>query len=236
MSDSIREQIIQAVIARLAVITTANGFNTGIGATVERARKMLDPDDLPACVVWPKSEAPAREYGKGMLAMPIQIDGMALYGSVNMSVVAEQMLADIIEAMQGIVWSLAYTSGGTTEIEAGNAISGHTSTATALVQTVTLDSGTWAGGDAAGTLTLRQVSGTFQAENLDVGSTENAASIAGAPTGTDPVNTVTGDLADSIAYAGGGVDEYPDAGDQAVGVQTQWILRYRIAAGDPYHQ
>lgn len=61
---------------------------------------------------------------------------------------------------------IAFTSGGTDEIKDGDKIHGNTSDATAVVQQVILDTGTWAGGDAAGWLILRPGthSGTFQAE------------------------------------------------------------------------
>jgi len=61
---------------------------------------------------------------------------------------------------------IAFTGGGTDEIKAGDKIHGNTSDATAIVDEVILDTGTWAGGDAAGWLILRPatVSGTFEAE------------------------------------------------------------------------
>lgn len=73
---------------------------------------------------------------------------------------------------------LAFTSGGTTEIAEGDTITGATSSATADVERVVLTSGSWAGGDAAGYLYLSNQSGTFQAENLDVGASTNLATIA----------------------------------------------------------
>lgn len=74
---------------------------------------------------------------------------------------------------------VAFTSGGTTEIVAGDIVTGATSEATANVVSVDLDSGTWAGGDAAGTLYLDNQSGTFQSENLNVGTATNLATIGG---------------------------------------------------------
>lgn len=233
--NSIREQIIQAVIARLAVVLTTKAFNTDIGANVQRARKMLDPEELPASVVWPKSEKVDYRYSKGLHIMPVQVEGLKLHGDSNPSVVAEQLLADLIEAMVGITWSLAFTS-GSREIVAGETIEGHTSGATALVQAVSVSTGSWAGGDAAGTLTLRRVHGTFQAENLDIGTDLDVATIAGEPTGTDPIDSTTGGLAEAIEYAGGGVDEYPEGAEQATGVVTNWNIKYRTKNGDPYHQ
>ena len=75
--------------------------------------------------------------------------------------------------------TLAYTSGGTTEIVAGDLIVGATSGATATVLSVTLTSGTWAGGDAAGTLRLKGQVGTFQSENVKVAAGTDEATIAG---------------------------------------------------------
>lgn len=62
---------------------------------------------------------------------------------------------------------IAFTSGGTTELKAGDKLHGNTSDATAIVQQVIVDTGSWAAGDAAGWLVLRPgtMSGTFQAES-----------------------------------------------------------------------
>lgn len=75
--------------------------------------------------------------------------------------------------------TLAFTSGGTYEVEAGDTITGATSGSTARVVSITLSSGTWAGGDAAGTFTLDDRSGALQSENLNVGGNTNVATIAG---------------------------------------------------------
>lgn len=79
---------------------------------------------------------------------------------------------------------LNFTSGGTTEImsdgSAAALIEGATSAASANVQAVILQSGSWAGGDAAGYLLVASQSGTFQAENLNLNSGAlNVATIAG---------------------------------------------------------
>jgi hypothetical protein len=64
---------------------------------------------------------------------------------------------------------LAFTSGGTQEIVVGDAITGATGAATAIVEHVCLTSGSWAAGTAAGVLYLSSISGTFQSENLNLG-------------------------------------------------------------------
>jgi hypothetical protein len=80
--------------------------------------------------------------------------------------------------------SLAFTSGGTTEIVRGNTVTGATGAATMVVQFVRVTSGSWAGGDAAGTI-MGVVTGTFQAENLNIGATLNVATISGDATTAD---------------------------------------------------
>ena len=92
------------------------------------------------------------------------------------------------------VRALTFTSGGTTEIEVGDTIEGATSEATADVVAVDLDSGTWAGGDAAGRLWIKDQTGTFEAENLDVGAGSNLATIA-----ADSVNPP---LTQTVAFVG----------------------------------
>jgi hypothetical protein len=72
---------------------------------------------------------------------------------------------------------LAFTS-GSTEIVEGNTITGATSMATAVVTRVMLESGSWGAGTAAGRLIFASQTGTFQAEDLDVGASLNVATIA----------------------------------------------------------
>lgn len=79
--------------------------------------------------------------------------------------------------LQDLGETLTFTSGGTTEIQEEDTVTGDVSGATATVKRVIVTSGTWAGGDAAGRLIVYSVSGTFQAENLEV-SAVNLATIA----------------------------------------------------------
>ncbi len=80
----------------------------------------------------------------------------------------------------GVDWATLAFGTGTSEIKQGDVLVGATSGATAVVDQVVLASGSWAGGDAAGTLLLRKVVGAFQnAEYLRVSSV-NMARAAGA--------------------------------------------------------
>jgi len=234
MTTTIREQIILAVLSKVSQIRTANGYNTDCGATVLRAVKLVDPDKLPLTSVWPQPEEAVKEYGKMICSMPIRIEGLLKYGDSNPSVMAEAMLGDIIENILGIAWTVPFTA-GSTEIKVGNTITGETGGATGYVCGVEVTGGSWSGSDAAGNLSLRRLSGTFQAENLKVNG-DVVAATTGTITGESAIASTTGGLAESIEYTGGGTDEYPDDGNIAVGVSAVFTLKYKTTIGDPYTQ
>jgi hypothetical protein len=75
---------------------------------------------------------------------------------------------------------VAFTSGSQAPV-AGSIIVGAISSAYATVDNVTVSSGTWAGGDAAGYLYVQSRSGTYQAEDLGIsGGAANVMTIGGA--------------------------------------------------------
>ena len=75
--------------------------------------------------------------------------------------------------------SQRFTSGGVATLAVGDAIVGATGGATATVAGVVLETGTFAGGDAAGVMYLNDQVGTFEAENINVvGGQANIATVA----------------------------------------------------------
>ncbi|MBW1823893.1 MAG: hypothetical protein JRI87_04905, partial [Deltaproteobacteria bacterium] len=83
-------------------------------------------------------------------------------------------------------WDLDYTN-GTSEFTVKpstnpNILTGQVSGATGVLKWFTLDSGSWTGGDAAGTLTLKEVSGTFQSGEIITGSKDGSAVANGVET------------------------------------------------------
>tara|TARA_Y100000310_G_scaffold339919_1_gene434110 strand:+ start:683 stop:2767 length:2085 start_codon:yes stop_codon:yes gene_type:complete len=80
--------------------------------------------------------------------------------------------------LQSFGKELAFTS-GSTEIAEQDTITGLISGATAVAERIVLQSGTWAGGDAAGYLVLSGQSGTFQSEGIEVSGGGDLATIAG---------------------------------------------------------
>ena len=121
MSDTIREIIIQNIIARMASIRIAGGYNTDVGRNVERARKIISADDLPSCIVWPGMETAEKKYGLTVCTMPVTVEGIIEFGAENPSVVSERILGDLIKNILSPLWSrspdyissIAYISGGT---------------------------------------------------------------------------------------------------------------------------
>ena len=237
MTDTIREQIISAIETKLGQATTAKGYNVDFANNVFRAQKDLNPDqDLPGLVVWPMREESSREYGVDNHIMLVKIEGFKEYGNTNLSVVAELIFGDIIEVMTGQKWTLSFTSGGTYEPKAGDTITGADSGATAYLESVSISSGSWAVGTAAGSFAIRRKSGTFESENLNIDGNANAATTDGTITNQNPVTTTTGGLADDIAYSAGGTEEYPEAGELVVASMAEFQIKYATIAGDPYQQ
>lgn len=134
MANTIREQLILKLIARAANITVANGYNTGIGAAVERCADSLDPDSLPAQVLWPQPETVEQQYGCDICSMQVRIEGLMAHGSTNTSVVSEKMLGDLRKCYTdptkyATIWgavlkidSCTYAAGGTGSYAKGGEI------------------------------------------------------------------------------------------------------------------
>jgi hypothetical protein len=72
---------------------------------------------------------------------------------------------------------VAFTSGGDAELQPGDFVTGASSGAKAQVVSISLTSGDWASGTAAGVLVLDNQTGTFQSENLDAPLQSNICSI-----------------------------------------------------------
>lgn len=238
MADTIREQIISALETRLAQIATSRGYNTAAGTNVFRARMEVNPDDMPCVVVFPKPEQVERQtYKEQTHTMEVILEAFNVVGSSNASEVAELLLGDLVECATARRWTLDYVSGGVEEIEAGDTITGATSGATAVVDAVEPDSGTWAGGDAAGTLTLRRVNGTFQnGENLNISSQNNVATTSSTASKETPETGVTGGLAEDIRYVRGGPEGYPSGEETHVGTSITLEITYKTVPGNPYAQ
>lgn len=141
--NTIRELIILELIARAAVIRTAGtiqAYATDIGETVLRARSKVDPEELPCVVVWPQAETAENVYGKSRHKMPVKIEGLAVFGVDDPSVISERILGDLIKCFTSPAWdrtragsptppdyieSIVYNGGGAdTALEDGSVAAG----------------------------------------------------------------------------------------------------------------
>ena len=238
MTDSIREQILAAFEARLANILISNQYNSDMGKTVLRSHlPSIDGSLCPAIGFHLDDEENIALYHEAeQKELPIRVQGVSRFKTHTAAEKAELLYADICECVLGAEYSLGYDSGGTDVASAGDSVVGETSAATALLTATSLDSGTWAGGDAAGTLSLRRVVGTFQDnEELTVGGNIGAATVDGLISGTDPLALTTNSLAEGITFSVGNV-QMPDADGTVVGVQIIFRVMYRSIAGNPYSQ
>ncbi len=146
----------------------------------------LSPNDA-AARAW---QAQATANARALIAVvpgsgPVR--GVAMYGGKkyawrnNAGGTACVMFVNSLSGWTAVAHArtLAFTSGGTYEVAEGNTATGAISGATGIIRRIAVSSGSWAGGDAAGSFTLDTQSGTFQAENLNVGANLNVVTIAG---------------------------------------------------------
>ena len=231
MANTIRTQIIANLITRAADIRTTKGFLTDVGTNQFRGVK--PGKKIPAVAISAGRETVTKESGANICEMPVDVMAYMALGTSEPEIVAEKILADLIEAFTGTEITFTFED-GESEIEVGDTITGATSGATGYVCAVSVSSGTWDGDDAAGTVTIRRDSGSFGAETVTVGGT-NSAAITGA-TAEGPEDVSTGGLAASVVYAEGGAEDLPEGGETVVGCAARFVVKYRTKTGNPFSQ
>jgi len=233
MADSIRELIIQSIVSRLADIRKSKGYQTESGRYVYRGIKRIDEAFLPACAVWAGEETAETLYDNLSIEMPVRVEMLAFFGDDNPSVVGERLLADVIECLLSAKQVIAFTT-GVSSVSVGNTLTGVTSGATGYVESVSVSSGSWAGGNAAGTITLRRFSKAFAAgELLKIGTTVKCTVATATMTGVVS-NVLT--YGQGINYQGGGYDNYPESGESVIMVSALFHIRYTTKEGNPYSE
>lgn len=124
MPDTIREQIIQNVLTRLAVIRTPNGYNSDVGLHPMRGIRVPNANDIPGVFFVPGQETAIKDdYGSMTMEMSGALVCVAEKTVVDPSVIQEQMLGDMIknltdpsEVASTLTESITYTDGGPAEI------------------------------------------------------------------------------------------------------------------------
>ena len=237
MADTIREQIISALLTRAGQIKKSRGFNTDIGKNPIRAFNIpVGYEDLPAVSLFPNPEEETGNYGNPSRLMPVRFIGQDKIGSYDPSVKAEKIKGDIEEAFSGQQIILPFTSGGTYTIQAGHTITGETSGFTATVELVELASGAWASGDATGNLTIRRIVGIPTSETIKIGLELDVATVSNVFTHKTPSDVCGGGLFEYIVLDTGGTESYPQEGAKSIACEIVFNVSYKVAPGNPYSQ
>lgn len=128
MADSVREKIISGFIDRLGTMTTTAGYVLGAGATVFRAVKDIETEDLPASVLWPGVEEAVNEYGRHSCKMKIRVESFVEFDGtiLTFSKAQESLLADLKKCLFDMsvtispgIDGIVYTGGGPAEFPRG---------------------------------------------------------------------------------------------------------------------
>jgi hypothetical protein len=235
MGDSIREQILTSWGERLAIIEQDNGFNTDMGKIVLRSfLPELDFEDVPVIGFAPGPEENVFERANEY-SMQIVCQGVSKFGEIPSYEMSELVYADIMESVLGVEYLLDFDGGGTYQPAVGQTVEGNSSGATGYIGAISIDSGSWAGGDADGSFLLRRVMGEpFQDnEALNIGVESDVATVDGELTGQKAEYTTTGNKAQSIIYVMSEI-QMPNAEQETIGVKITYLVNYRAISGNPY--
>ncbi len=200
---SIEGTILHSIQSAWEIAETENSGDsqTNALAKTERTKKIVDAliaANAATEALISTYELPSKWNGVRFRAIGItdgatlthQIYFGSLGGGADCELAYVGQLAWTIGTQTSIYDQIAFTSGGTYEPQPENIITGNNSGKTAVVVSKTLTSGTWAGGDAAGTITYRSASGVFTS-----GETIKIVNYLGV-TQTDVLTHGSGDLVD----------------------------------------
>lgn len=103
MADTIRAQIVAAIIAKLKTITTANGYKTELGSKVyEWGAPRLGAEDLPAAIVRDDTEDLVSEYSNARheFILTVEIEVLTADAATAASIrAARDFITDVYKAL-----------------------------------------------------------------------------------------------------------------------------------------
>ena len=228
---TIREQILSKLTTTLEEITLSNGYYTNIGQNVVRGRYDVAPDELPAIVVIAETESVIYKDSHLELSIPVTLEAFVHFYTHNPAIEGEKILGDLLVNMLSTRLSLAFHTGSKEPIT-GHIITGATSNATTVLESVSKSSGSWAVGNAAGTFNIRMPYDDFESEIIKNENGETLAQTTGAVTLIPRLNNLT----NSIEYLNGGIVTQPEPGENILKVTAEFTIRYVTLTGNPYKQ
>jgi hypothetical protein len=218
---------------KLQELTIPNGYRTTPLFT-GLATPIWSVDELPALSVFPHVEDAQYKASVITHIMPVSFDFLNTFNiaTENPTSVSEVLLGDIIHCILGPTFALHFTNGSSPFLQ-GNIVKGAISGATGVVMSVTVTSGAYLLGNAAGTLRIRDQRGYFTAEDLKLfGGTVVKAKSTGFPV----IQDFYEGLVDNIVYVSGGVQDYPDQSENVILVKTVFNFIYSTLNDNPYLQ
>jgi hypothetical protein len=247
--------IIQEVISRpgwnsgnsLVVIVTGSGKRTaesydGEAANSPRLQVTYELNDIPMVTLWQQTGASTWTW----LAYKQLPDGFTIPANDEATLMVRVIEGGALSFDSGDDHGLGFA------VEDGDRVTGQTSSASAVVNSAPIvDAGDWGAGTAAGTLTIQEISGTFQnGETLQVVGSAATASATGFRARDNYIKVYFGDASGNgtpndvptddqiIGNPRGDVNWPPDnAGDTAAANDflqlVQWDVVNLGASGDP---
>lgn len=234
---TIREQILKVIKTELAKILTANGYYTNVGLNTVRGRYDLMPIELPSLVMIANQEEATPQLGHETFSTELTVSGFTKFATAitdysdRLAHDAEAVLGDIKTCLLSYRVSMPFSLGAI-EPEIGATLTGVSSGATSILESITLSSGSWSGGDAAGTLSVRLPHLDYTNEQI----TNPKGGVVATVSGTMTAITLFSDLLNNIEYLRGGIDPLPDIGESIMKISATFSLQYVTLAGNPYKQ
>lgn len=234
---TIREQILQLIKTEIAKIKVINGYHTNIGRNAIRGRYDLMPAELPSVVMLANQDSAKPRLGHGVNEIPLVIAGFDTMVTATPEYSnraarkAEAIMGDIQTCLLAQRVTLDFHS-GSREPAIGTTLTGSISGATALLESISLTSGSWAAGTAAGEFSLRLPWLDYEPELVLNTGGETLASTVGVMSLIPPFSN----LLNNIEYQRGGIDPLPDPGEDILKVSVSFSVTYVTLAGNPYKQ
>ena len=114
MEDTIRELIVKELLARAAVIRSGGSpelYATDCGMEVLRCCIDIGSNELPCANVIPQDEEAENANGKCRHRMPVAVEGVAIFGDDDPSIISERILGDLVRCFTSPAWERARPAG-----------------------------------------------------------------------------------------------------------------------------
>jgi len=229
-NKTIRELVIDEVERKVKEISKANGYRNDI-ANVHVGYKFWQTQDLNAISIMPQPDDPTYLTGVRSNVMAMAIIGFAEYNPLTQEPdeASEPLLADLKHNILGSTFSVQFVN-GSQEPSQGDLLYGATSNTSVRVMRVNHTTGSWALGNAGGTLRIRDMRRFLShTEYL-----KNAAGVVIAKAKLITVEPRFGGYVSNVEYITGGIEGYPEVGETLIAVNLSVKFTYMTMNDNPY--